>query len=81
MQHSAWSTCAQMQRASGQHQHETLSSCAQDLEEKCAKDFWTTTAIEMAVWPPYQVICVQTISLMAGRPYLVFHGASFCAYL
>ena len=28
----------------------------QDLEEKCSKDFWTTTAIEMAVWPPYQVL-------------------------
>ena len=27
----------------------------QDLEEKCSKDFWTTTAIEMVVWPPYQV--------------------------
>ena len=28
----------------------------QDLEEKCSKDFWTTTAIEMVVWPPYQVL-------------------------
>lgn len=27
----------------------------QDLKEKCAKDFWTTTVIEMVVWPPYQV--------------------------
>ena len=27
----------------------------QDFEEKCSKDFWTTTAIEMVVWPPYQV--------------------------
>jgi hypothetical protein len=27
----------------------------QDFEEKCSKDYWTTTAIEMVVWPPYQV--------------------------
>ena len=39
----------------------------QDLKEKCAKDFWTTTVIEMVVWPPYQVGCSLFHVLQAFR--------------
>lgn len=28
---------------------------AQDLAEKCSKDFWPTLLVEMLVWPPFQV--------------------------
>ncbi|CAK0784823.1 hypothetical protein CVIRNUC_008027 [Coccomyxa viridis] len=35
----------------------------QDLKEKCAKDFWTTTVIEMVVWPPYQVLNFARVPL------------------
>ena len=59
----------------------------QDFDEKCSKDFWTTTAIEMVVWPPYQVQAQHQQSLApdracmpAGCPQEVFSVVRQCLH-